>query len=133
MAVTLLADRAALDRTAVVLGCDPALTTLGAHLGRRHARGGLRLAIGQATSLRALGALARGEATAGGSPRLTGQLRQLRMQLDSVSVDVRVALTSDNSTRVSVARVGETAKASTSSAVEKMSRSSAIDQPSSAR
>ncbi|HEY8597463.1 MAG TPA: substrate-binding domain-containing protein, partial [Thermomicrobiales bacterium] len=66
VAVALLADPATLDRTAVVLGCDPALTTLGAHLGRRHARGGLRLAIGQATSLRALGALARGEAHAAG-------------------------------------------------------------------
>ena len=66
VAVALLADRATLDRTAVVLGCDPALTTLGAHLGRRHARGGLRLAVGQATSLRALGALARGEAHAAG-------------------------------------------------------------------
>lgn len=66
VSVALLADRATLDRTAVVLGCDPALTTLGAHLGRRHARGGLRLAIGQATSLRALGALARGEAHAAG-------------------------------------------------------------------
>ncbi len=64
--VALMADPAALDRTAVVLGCDPALTTLGAHLGRRHARGGLRLAVGQATSLRALGALARGEAHAAG-------------------------------------------------------------------
>ena len=66
VSVALLADRTTLDRTAVVLGCDPALTTLGAHLGRRHARGGLRLAIGQATSLRALGALARGEAHAAG-------------------------------------------------------------------
>ncbi len=64
--VTLLADPATLDRTAVVLGCDPALTTLGAHLGRRHARPGLRLAVGQATSLAALAALARGEAHAAG-------------------------------------------------------------------
>jgi molybdate-binding protein/DNA-binding XRE family transcriptional regulator len=64
--VTLLADPALLDRTAVVLGCDPALTTLGAHLGRRHARAGLRLAVGQASSLRALGALGRGEAHAAG-------------------------------------------------------------------
>lgn len=64
--VTLLTDPATLDRTAVVLGCDPALTTLGAHLGRRHARPGLRLAVGQATSLAALAALARGEAHAAG-------------------------------------------------------------------
>src|SRR4051794_40488123 len=66
VAVTLLSDPAQLDRTAVVLGCDPALTTLGAHLGRRHGRQGLRLAVGQATSLAALEALARGEAHAAG-------------------------------------------------------------------
>lgn len=66
VAVALLADPALLDRTAVVLGCDPALTTLGAHLGRRHNRQGLRLAVGQATSLAALESLARGEAHAAG-------------------------------------------------------------------
>lgn len=66
MPVKLLADPALLDRTAVVLGCDPALTTLGAHLARRHGRAGLRLSVGQATSLAALAALARGEAHAAG-------------------------------------------------------------------
>jgi len=64
--VQLLADTALLDRTAVVLGCDPALTTLGAHLARRHGRAGLRLSVGQASSLAALAALARGEAHAAG-------------------------------------------------------------------
>jgi len=64
--VRLLADAALLDRTAVVLGCDPALTTLGAHLARRHGRAGLRLSVGQASSLAALAALARGEAHAAG-------------------------------------------------------------------
>lgn len=60
--VRLLADPELLDRTVVLLGCDPALATLGAHLGRRHARHGLRLLVGQAGSLAALAALARGEA-----------------------------------------------------------------------
>ncbi len=66
VAVTLLAAPAALAKTAMVLGCDPALTTLGAHLERRHQRGGLRLAVGQASSLQALAALQRGEAHAAG-------------------------------------------------------------------
>lgn len=60
--VRLLADPELLDRTVLLLGCDPALATLGAHLGRRHARHGLRLLVGQSGSLAALAALARGEA-----------------------------------------------------------------------
>lgn len=60
--VRLLADPDLLDRTVLLLGCDPALATLGAHLGRRHARHGLRLLVGQSGSLAALAALARGEA-----------------------------------------------------------------------
>lgn len=62
--VELLTDLAALDRTAVVLGCDPALTTLGTHLGRRH--NGVRLVVEQAGSLAALAAVARGEAHVAG-------------------------------------------------------------------
>src|SRR5437763_7381975 len=59
-----LAEPALLERTAVVLGCDPALATLGAHLARRHA--GCRLAAVNAGSLAALDALARGEAHVAG-------------------------------------------------------------------
>lgn len=62
--VELLTDLAALERTAVVLGCDPALTTLGTHLDRRH--NGLRLVVEQAGSLAALAAVARGEAHVAG-------------------------------------------------------------------
>ena len=62
--VRLLAEPTMLDRTAVVLGCDPALATLGVHLGRRHA--GLRLAAASLGSLAALEALARGEAHVAG-------------------------------------------------------------------
>ena len=60
--IRLLGDPELLDRTVVLLGCDPALTTLGAHLQRRHARHGLRLLVGHSGSLAALAALARGEA-----------------------------------------------------------------------
>jgi putative molybdopterin biosynthesis protein len=60
--VKLLADPDLLDRSVVLLGCDPALATLGAHLARRHSRHGLRLLVGHSGSLAALSALARGEA-----------------------------------------------------------------------
>jgi molybdate-binding protein/DNA-binding XRE family transcriptional regulator len=60
--VKLLADPDLLDRSVVLLGCDPALATLGAHLARRHGRHGLRLLVGHSGSLAALAALARGEA-----------------------------------------------------------------------
>lgn len=60
--VKLMADPDLLDRSVVLLGCDPALATLGAHLARRHGRNGLRLIVGQSGSLAALAALARGEA-----------------------------------------------------------------------
>jgi tetratricopeptide (TPR) repeat protein len=52
-------------------------------------------------------ALARGEASAANSPRLQQQLQQLRAQLDQLAVEVRVAITSDNSTRVSLAPLGD--------------------------
>jgi tetratricopeptide (TPR) repeat protein len=52
-------------------------------------------------------ALARGAASAGNSPRLQQQLQQLRTALDELAVQVRVAITSDNSTRVSLAPFGE--------------------------
>ncbi len=52
-------------------------------------------------------ALARGEASASQAPRLQQQLQQLRGVLQALVVQVRVALTSDNSTRVTVAQLGE--------------------------
>jgi molybdate-binding protein len=58
--VELLTELASVERTAVVLGCDPALATLGAHLARRHA--GTRLLTTLTGSLAALEALAGGEA-----------------------------------------------------------------------
>ncbi len=64
--VELLTDLAALDRTAVVLGCDPALATLGVRVARGHRRAGLRLSVEQTGSLAALGAVARGEAHVAG-------------------------------------------------------------------
>ncbi len=52
-------------------------------------------------------ALARGESSATDAPRLQQQLSQLRAQLDQLAVEVRVAITSDNSTKVSLAPLGE--------------------------
>jgi tetratricopeptide (TPR) repeat protein len=52
-------------------------------------------------------ALARGESSAAGAPRLQQQLAQLRAQLEQLAVEVRVAITSDNSTKVSLAPLGE--------------------------
>ncbi|MGN6811749.1 MAG: substrate-binding domain-containing protein [Thermomicrobiales bacterium] len=62
--VRLLVEPALLDRTVLVLGCDPALTTLGRQLTRRH--GELRLQAGEVGSLAALAAVARGEAHVAG-------------------------------------------------------------------
>jgi tetratricopeptide (TPR) repeat protein len=52
-------------------------------------------------------ALARGESSAADAPRLQQQLQQLRTQLDQLAVEVRVAITSDNRTRVSLAPIGD--------------------------
>ncbi|HWL63079.1 MAG TPA: protein kinase [Steroidobacteraceae bacterium] len=52
-------------------------------------------------------ALARGEASAHGSPRLASQLAWLRGVLDAAKEPVHLELTSDNSTQVSVMQVGE--------------------------
>jgi hypothetical protein len=52
-------------------------------------------------------AMARGEASATGAPRLRTQLVSLQAVLDEFNQPVRVAITSDNSTRVSVTQVGE--------------------------
>jgi len=52
-------------------------------------------------------ALARGRATAGNAPLLQLQLRELRAQLSQLTVEVRVAITSDNSTHVSLAPLGD--------------------------
>jgi hypothetical protein len=52
-------------------------------------------------------AVARGEATAANAPRLQQQLQQLQARLTQMSVEARVALTSDNSTRVSLAPLGD--------------------------
>lgn len=64
LAVDLLIDPALVDRTVVVLGCDPALALLAAHLARRHPT--LRVLWSPQSSLAALRALARGEAHAAG-------------------------------------------------------------------
>lgn len=52
-------------------------------------------------------ALARGEASAAGSPRLASQLSWLRGVLDMAKEPVHLELTSDNSTQVSVMQVGD--------------------------
>jgi tetratricopeptide (TPR) repeat protein len=52
-------------------------------------------------------ALARGEATSPQTSRLTSQLAQLKASLQALTVPVRLAITSDNSTVVSVAPVGQ--------------------------
>jgi tetratricopeptide (TPR) repeat protein len=52
-------------------------------------------------------ALARGRASAGNGPRLQQQLQQLRARLAQLAVEVRVAITSDNATQVTLAPLGE--------------------------
>jgi hypothetical protein len=52
-------------------------------------------------------ALARGEAASPRAPRLSSQLQALRQQLAALDAPVRVEIASDNSTRVSVAPVGD--------------------------
>lgn len=63
--VELLCDRRLIEQTVVILGCDPALALLSAHLTRRHPA--MRLIWDQSGSLAALRGLARGEAHAAGS------------------------------------------------------------------
>lgn len=63
--VDLLVEPGVLDNTVVVLGCDPALALLSAHLTRRYPS--LRLIWNHAGSLAALRALGRGEAHAAGT------------------------------------------------------------------
>jgi putative molybdopterin biosynthesis protein len=63
--VDLLVDAQLPEQTVVVLGCDPALELLGAHLTRRYS--GFRLAWIHRSSLAALRMLARGEAHAAGT------------------------------------------------------------------
>jgi len=63
--VDLLVDPEVVERTVVVLGCDPALALLSAHLSRRYPN--LRLLWTHAGSLAALRGLARGEAHAAGT------------------------------------------------------------------
>jgi molybdate-binding protein len=62
--VELLIEAQMLDNTVVVLGCDPALALLGAHLTRRYPA--FRLAWVHRSSLEALRLLGRGEAHAAG-------------------------------------------------------------------
>lgn len=64
-AVELLIDAQVLDNTVVVLGCDPALALLGAHLTRRYPA--FRLTWIHWSSLEALRRLGRGEAHAAGT------------------------------------------------------------------
>lgn len=63
--VDLLVDPEVIEHTVVVLGCDPALSLLSAHLSRRYPS--LRLLWTHAGSLAALRGLARGEAHAAGT------------------------------------------------------------------
>jgi molybdate-binding protein/DNA-binding XRE family transcriptional regulator len=63
--VDLWVDAELPERTVVVLGCDPALELLGAHLARRYAA--FRLIWVESSSLRALRMLGRGEAHAAGT------------------------------------------------------------------
>jgi molybdate-binding protein/DNA-binding XRE family transcriptional regulator len=63
--VDLWVDAELPDRTAVVLGCDPALALLGTHLARRYPA--LRLIWVQSSSLMALRLLSRGKAHAAGT------------------------------------------------------------------
>jgi tetratricopeptide (TPR) repeat protein len=52
-------------------------------------------------------ALVRGEATSPQTERLTGQLSRLKAALQALDVPVRVAITSDNSTEITVATMGQ--------------------------
>src|SRR5262245_19394827 len=63
--IELLVDTQVPENTLVVLGCDPALALLGAHLTRRYPT--LRLVWGPRSSLTALRMLGRGEAHAAGT------------------------------------------------------------------
>lgn len=63
--------------------------------------------IAPAVRAAATRALARGEASTGPAARLHAQLRELKSRLGALDVKVRVEITSDNSTVVFVASVGE--------------------------
>jgi eukaryotic-like serine/threonine-protein kinase len=52
-------------------------------------------------------AIVRGEASSGQQPRLTEQIKALRAQLQLLATQVPVAITSDNTTLVTVAQLGE--------------------------
>jgi len=65
IAIELLIDARLLDNTVVVLGCDPAIALLGAHLTRRYPT--FRLMWTHSTSLAALHMLGQGEAHAAGT------------------------------------------------------------------
>lgn len=52
-------------------------------------------------------ALARGQASAGDAPRLQQQIQQVRARLAELVGEVRVAITSDNNTQVSLAPLGD--------------------------
>lgn len=89
--VELLCDPRLIEQTVVVLGCDPALALLAAHLTRR--RPEMRLIWEQSGSLSALQGLARGEAHAAGShlrDPLTGEenLPFIRRELAGQPVQV---------------------------------------------
>lgn len=75
--VELLVDRRVVEGTVVVLGCDPALALLGAHLARRYPA--YRLLWAQAGSLVALRALARGEAHAAGTHLRDPETREFNL------------------------------------------------------
>jgi hypothetical protein len=52
-------------------------------------------------------AIIRGEASSGHQPRLTEQIKALRAQLQLLATQVPVAITSDNTTLVTVAQLGD--------------------------
>ena len=64
VSVDLLIDPRLVEQAVVVVGCDPALALLGAHLSRRHST--VRLIWRHGSSLTALRSLARGDAHAAG-------------------------------------------------------------------
>jgi eukaryotic-like serine/threonine-protein kinase len=63
--------------------------------------------VAPAVRAAALRALARGAATTGPTTQLAPQMQQLRQRLDALAVKVRIEISSDNSTQVFVASVGE--------------------------
>jgi tetratricopeptide (TPR) repeat protein len=63
--------------------------------------------IAPAVRVAAQRAMARGEGTTAPAARLGVQLRELKARLDALTVKVRVQISSDNSTTVSVAPVGD--------------------------